>query len=75
MPVMDGKEATARIREMESHADVDPATIIALTANAALAYSDPNFDVVLSKPLAREKLSRTLEGVFQKRSDNAPMIA
>ncbi len=67
MPVMDGLEAARRIRTAEAAAGDKPARIVALTANAypedreaALAAG---MDGLLVKPLDRERLRETLEGV------------
>jgi PAS domain S-box-containing protein len=65
MPVMDGLEATRRIRVAEGAAGERPARIVALTANAfpedreaALAAG---MDDLLVKPLDRERLREALE--------------
>ena len=67
MPVMDGLEATRRIRAAEAEAGDKPARIVALTANAypedreaALAAG---MDGLLVKPLDRERLREALEAV------------
>ena len=65
MPVLDGKEATRRIREMESkgelsHLSRQPLPIIALTANAMQGERESCLDVGMNdhvvKPVNRDRL-------------------
>nr|WP_316655358.1 response regulator [uncultured Gellertiella sp.] len=69
MPVMDGLEATRRIRHMERVADLAPVAIIAVTAHDTAADRDlclsHGMDDYLAKPVSpemlEEKLCRWLE--------------
>ncbi|MBI3704096.1 MAG: response regulator [Rhizobiales bacterium] len=65
MPVMDGLEATRRIRAAELAAGERPARIVALTANAypedRAAALAAGMDDLLVKPLDRERLREALE--------------
>lgn len=68
MPIMDGLEATRRIRAIE--ADAAPTAIVALTANA---YADDReaclaagMDAMLVKPLDRERLQEALDAAARR---------
>ena len=67
MPVMDGLEATRRIRAMASPAGATP--IIALTANAdpldAESYRREGMDAVVEKPIKPDHLFATMALVLQ----------
>ncbi|HEX7758754.1 MAG TPA: ATP-binding protein [Caulobacteraceae bacterium] len=67
MPVMDGLEATRRIRAMASPAGATP--IIALTANAdpadAESYRREGMDAVVEKPIKPDHLLATMASVLQ----------
>lgn len=73
MPVMDGLEATRRIRADE--ADGPPTPIVALSANAAPddreACLAAGMDALLVKPLDRERLREALEAAARR----APLAA
>jgi PAS domain S-box-containing protein len=73
MPVMDGLEATRRIRAGE--AGTPPTPIVALTANAYAedreACLAAGMDALLVKPLDRERLREALEAVARR----APLAA
>ena len=73
MPVMDGLEATRRIRVDE--ADGPPTPIVALSANAAPedreACLAAGMDALLVKPLDRERLCEALEAAARR----APLAA
>ncbi|WP_300529265.1 ATP-binding protein [Maricaulis sp.] len=60
MPLMDGVEATRRIRAMESQIDRLPAPIIANTANVMehqiAEYEATGFNAVLAKPVKQDEL-------------------
>ena len=64
MPVMDGLEATRRIRAAEAEAGAKPTRIVALTANASAedreAALAAGMDGLLVKPLDRERLREAL---------------
>ncbi len=64
MPVMDGYEATARIREGEAAKGLPPTPILALTAHAWTAQRERCFACgcteFLSKPISRVKLRQVL---------------
>ena len=74
MPGMDGFEATARIRSLETHHAAIP--IIALTANAMAddrqACLDAAMDDYLSKPVAAEDLADALSRWACRRSPHGP---
>lgn len=65
MPVMDGLETTRRVRESEDMATPRTVPIVAMTAHAMSRDRDKclraGMDGFLPKPVAREKLSQTLE--------------
>ncbi len=65
MPVMDGLEATRRIRAIETAAGDKPTRILALTANAYAEDRESclaaGMDGLLVKPLDRERLREALE--------------
>ncbi|MGA0603773.1 ATP-binding protein [Caulobacter sp. KR2-114] len=67
MPVMDGLEATRRIRAMPSPAGAVP--IIALTANAdpldAETYRREGMDAVVEKPIRAELLLQAMSAVLE----------
>lgn len=60
MPEMDGEECTKRIREFESANKLEPATIVAFTANALKGdkerYLSNGFNEFLPKPFSTQKL-------------------
>ena len=70
MPVMDGYEATRRLRDAEGDAGRVP--VIALTAHAIAGYRErvmrAGMDDYLTKPLRREELDATLRRVLPKAS-------
>lgn len=81
MPIMDGVEAAALIREMHGN-NSDP-TIIGLSANAMLENKEEallaGMDGYLTKPLRIEKLSRIMDNLqassaAQKPADEMPRI-
>ncbi|HEU4625088.1 MAG TPA: response regulator [Steroidobacteraceae bacterium] len=73
MPVMDGYEATRRIRELEGSQRHIP--IVALTAHAMKGADEECFragmDAYLSKPLDRDQLRVCLQRVLEQRGDVA----
>jgi len=68
MPVMNGLEATRRIRTHEAENGLKPVTIIALTANALAsdrkACLDAGMDDYISKPFRFEDFQKTLARHF-----------
>jgi CheY-like chemotaxis protein len=75
MPVMDGLEATRRIRANEEASGGTATPIVALTANAYAedreACLAAGMDALLVKPLDRERLSEALEAAARR----APLAA
>jgi signal transduction histidine kinase len=69
MPVMDGMEATRRIRALPAPAGRVP--IVALTADAlpehAAGYMATGLDAVLTKPIDRRALAETIERLIGRR--------
>lgn len=65
MPVMDGLEATRRIRSYEKQNELQPALIIALTGLASAKTQQEAFasgiDLFLTKPVPLKELGRILE--------------
>ncbi len=65
MPVMDGLEALAKMREFEAHSTRSKTPVVALTANALVGdrerYIANGMDDCLSKPLKKLELFRILE--------------
>ncbi len=74
MPVMDGFEATQKIRELDRAANVERTPIIALTAHAIKGYREKclNYDMddYLTKPLKKDKLLQAVE----KWIDSRPVV-
>ena len=72
MPVMDGHEATRRIRSLESEKGWKPTPILALTAHAMVGDEQQSLsagcDGHITKPVTREKLL-TVIGQFMKNKD------
>ena len=67
MPVLNGFEATRRIRQFEQQNNIEPAIIIALTGLGSAtaqqeAYSS-GIDLFLTKPVRLKDLTGILEGV------------
>ncbi|MEZ5809834.1 MAG: response regulator [Rhizobiaceae bacterium] len=74
MPVMNGIEATRKIRELENGCD-DPAAIIAATAHALKGDSErclaAGMDDYIAKPISPDKLKSVLEQWFDRISETA----
>ncbi len=68
MPVMDGFEATRKVREMEQSAGQGHIPIVALTARAMSGDRkkclDAGMDGYVSKPIDRMQLYETIESFF-----------
>ncbi len=82
MPVMDGIEATKRIRALERASGKPPVRVVALTANGLETYVDrcvaAGMDDHLSKPFRSEELEHTLSrhiGLSLPRSDAGRWLA
>jgi signal transduction histidine kinase/CheY-like chemotaxis protein len=67
MPVMDGYEAAAAIRQLEKDNDRNRMLIVALTAHAGSADRDRCFqagmDIYVTKPISMDRLRQVLSGV------------
>ena len=74
MPVLDGLDATRKIREFEKQNGIDRKPIIALTANAMTGDRDTclnaGMDDYLSKPVIKSNLVATMEQWL----DSAPEV-
>ena len=70
MPVMNGIEATRKIREMEE-TDSNKVPIIAMTAHNPGTYfnnySDVGFDQLVTKPYSITKISSVIQKVYKER--------
>ncbi|MGF1452673.1 MAG: ATP-binding protein [Opitutales bacterium] len=79
MPLMDGLEATQRIRAGDAGADKKGIPIIALTAFAMTSDREEilakGFDYYLSKPIEPEALRETLTGLARGKTSNKAPIA
>ncbi len=77
MPLMDGLEATRRIRAL--HGPASRAPIVALTANAdpwdAAAYLDAGMDAVVEKPIKPAALMAAMAAAMQARPAAEPLEA
>lgn len=73
MPIMDGVEATARIRAFETSQGLQSTRIVALTANALRGdrerYLSMQMDEVLAKPLDMVKLHQIFKQFLEKNND------
>jgi two-component system sensor histidine kinase/response regulator len=71
MPIMDGFEATKRIREIEKENGATPTFIIALTANATeedrKKCLELGMDDFVSKPIKRESIEEVVKRWFKAR--------
>ncbi|MFW5838292.1 MAG: response regulator, partial [Desulfovibrionaceae bacterium] len=65
MPIMDGYEATRRIRKWEQETGRGPMPIVALTAHALKGQEDKSFaagcDAHMTKPFKKAQLLQTLD--------------
>lgn len=68
MPIMDGYEATKRIREFEAQKNMPRIPIVALTAHALdevrTRCMESGMDSFLTKPINTEQLNRTFNSIF-----------
>ncbi len=68
MPIMDGVEATQRIRQYEEEEKLKKAVIIAITANVMAEekaeYMESGLDDIIPKPLVFEDFLSTLNKYF-----------
>ena len=69
MPIMDGFEATKRIREIEKETGAQPTYIIALTANATEEDRERCLEIgmndFVSKPIKRESIEEVMKRCFK----------
>jgi signal transduction histidine kinase/ActR/RegA family two-component response regulator len=76
MPVMDGYEATKKIRQMEAGQDRQPVRIIAMTANAMEGDAElclaTGMDDYLAKPVDHNKLISVLNRAWNSRKTASP---
>lgn len=76
MPVMDGFEATRRIRELEAEGKIRPAKIIAMTANVFKQDREKCFDAgmddFIAKPVEPADLSEVLKRNLEDRPEQMP---
>ncbi len=70
MPLMNGYEATERIRAIEKNRGLKPVPIIAFSAadtdEETDEITDSGFDMFLQKPLKKETLFKTIKNVLKK---------
>jgi CheY-like chemotaxis protein len=68
MPIMDGLEATKKIREFEKENNLKNSVIVAVTANASNENKDKCLEIgmndFISKPLRKEAIEKVLEKWF-----------
>lgn len=69
MPVMDGIEATRRIREIESREMQEPTPILAVSANAMVhqvaGYLSEGMNGHVAKPISRDSLVQAMSAALQ----------
>lgn len=76
MPVMDGYEATRRIRQLESETISSPVPIIAVTADVLSASYDLCFEVGMNDFLAKPyEISELKRVIHQWLPENSPIPA
>ena len=72
MPLLDGVEATRRIREAERQGGLQRVPVVALTANSALEdrerCAEAGMDAFLSKPFTEEELKAVMAAVIGGRA-------
>ncbi|MBF0622945.1 MAG: transporter substrate-binding domain-containing protein [Magnetococcales bacterium] len=77
MPVMDGYEATRKIRAWERDLAVDPTPVIALTAHAlqeeVKQIHDAGCDLHLTKPIRKKRLIETLREFSKNKRGMMPL--
>ncbi len=66
MPVMNGIDATQKIRNYEKSHDLNQTTIIALTANVLNKCTNPIFNDYLTKPIKKETITSCINGLSSK---------
>lgn len=75
MPVMDGLEATRKIRNIEKNNNLEKTIIVALTANAMTTDKDNSkkagMDNFLAKPVTFEKLNEIIDQIPSSGTDAA----
>lgn len=79
MPVMDGEEATRRIRQLERSRNAPRTPIVGLTANAMAhqkaAYKACGMDAIVAKPIDVAELFATIEQVLPASANEPAMEA
>lgn len=69
MPVMDGFEATAKIRDFERRNKIDKTIIVAITglsnSDARAKANDAGVDDFLTKPIRMKELTALVAGLLQ----------
>ncbi|SHI64255.1 Signal transduction histidine kinase [Desulfatibacillum alkenivorans DSM 16219] len=76
MPIMDGLEATRKIRQFEALHKVKRTPIVALTAHAMTGdrekFIEAGMDDYLTKPLQRDALTKVIQNVMTSKKDSEP---
>ena len=76
MPVLDGNEATRRIRKLEASGEVEHIPILGVTANVRAAQQDEmraaGMDDVISKPYKIGELVRRIDGLIGAQAPEQP---
>ena len=76
MPIMDGLEATRKIREFESLQNLKKTPIVALTAHAMTGdrekFMEAGMDDYLTKPLQRDALTKIIQNIAKNKKSAEP---
>ena len=77
MPVMDGLDATRKIRAMEAQNGQTPIPIIAMTANAMKedreTSKEAGMNAHIAKPLNISEIQQALACVLREKADRPPL--